>query len=150
MVEQNPRLEFLKKEIAARRFGLVRRSNYYQATAFWPFMISVVLSAIVTVLLGFNDPGLRETFRLTALGLTAIVTIANAYNSFYSNRQLWVANNKALNRLYRLIFDIAYSEQGDHYVSDTETEAFRATYQCILDELNAAWEKNREGKKLSA
>ena len=147
MAEQNPRLEYLKAEIADRIKGGKYRSRYYQVRAFWPFMTATCLSAIVTVLLGFTGKPLTDTFRLIALGLTALVTMLNAYNAFYSDKELWVANNNALNRFYRLNFNIAYAEQGDKYISDAETEEFKAIYQDILDELNASWQKNRLSKK---
>jgi hypothetical protein len=147
MNKTDNRLEFLKGEIDKRikSFESKRDSRRNQSSLL--FMISAVISAITTILLGLNIANMQDYFKMIALGLSATATVINAYNSFYSNRELWVAFNRAINELLHLKFNIEFAENGINPIVDQDIEIYKTTYQKILDEVNESWRKNRSIEK---
>jgi hypothetical protein len=141
------KLEFLKACIDQRLVRIDSHRIDFKKRAFKSFILSTVLSAITTILLGLNIPSLAEVVRITALSLTTTVTVINAYNSYFSHKELWIANNIAKNRLLQLKFNIDYAEQGEQSISDSQIENFKKNYQDILNDLNATWQKNRLNQK---
>jgi hypothetical protein len=142
---QNPKLTFLLENIDYEIGDTFKSHKYYRSMALWPFMISSALSALVTVLLGLNNfLCLKEWFRVSALLLTAMVTVLNAFSAFYKNRENWVAYTVAETQLYKLKFDIDYDGQDGHLMTDAEVNVYKQRYQKILDELNNAWRHNRK------
>jgi hypothetical protein len=102
-------------------------------------MSTSVLAAVTAIILGLNvQQSMQVVVKTAALIISAIITVINAFNAFYNHRELWIGNNHALNRFYKLKFDIAYCEQGGT-VTQQDVNGFRDTYQNILDELNEDW-----------
>ena len=66
----------------------------------------------------------------------------SGYNSFFDNKQMWIANNNALNEFYKLSFDIEFAET-NLSVDEVIVEKFKNDYQSILDKLNSVWTSSR-------
>jgi hypothetical protein len=143
MPTQNEQLDFIKKMIMERLADADSSRLFYRQRAYRYYISTIVLGAFTTVLLGLNIETLKETARIGALIITSLVTIINAYNAFFNNKELWVANNSAVNRFYQLNFDISFAEKNLTKISDEEILIFKKRYQEILDELNTTWQKNR-------
>jgi Protein of unknown function (DUF4231) len=143
MPTQNEQLDFIKKMIMERLADADSSRLFYRQRAYRYYISTIVLGAFTTVLLGLNIETLKETARIGALIITSLVTIINAYNAFFNNKELWVANNSAVNRFYQLNFDISFAEKNPTKISDEEILIFKKRYQEILDELNTTWQKNR-------
>jgi hypothetical protein len=143
MAAESQKLVFLKESINERLAGSNSRRYYFRKRAFYNHMLAAVLAAVTTVLLGLNIEPLKEYIRIAALILSAMTTLLSVYSAFYNDKELWVANNNAVNRFYQLLFDIQFEERGEKDLTEEQIDGFRKTYQNILDELNATWAKNR-------
>jgi len=148
MSENLEKLAFLRENILHQIEGVNQRRISYRNKAFSIFIWATVLSGITTVLLGVNADNLKEPFRISALILTACLTVINAYNTFLGHKELWITNNVAHNRLLELDFNIGYFEKGNNDITTAQVEGFKKSYQEILNELNASWQKNRSGQKV--
>lgn len=136
-------LELIKKSIQKRIESIDRKRLKYRNNAYRTFITVTILGALVTVLLGLNLKGYEEPIRIMSLIITAVVTILNAYNSFFSHKELWVANNSALNRFYALQFTIAFLEESGQPFDAATVNTLKDEYDQILNELNNNWLKGR-------
>lgn len=141
------KLDFLKVSIAERLKNIDSKRIYYRRQAFSAYILTAVLSAITTILLGLKIPELNEFVRISALVITTVITVISAYNAFFNNKELWIANNIARNRFYKLHFEIEYAEKAPDTISDEVVTGFKNSYQEILDDLNATWQKTRRNEK---
>lgn len=137
-------LELLKEKIAERIKGINSRRLHYRSQAFYAFISTAALASVTTILLGLNlDDPWKERIRIAALVITTIITLINTYNAFFNHKELWVANNSALNRFYELQFDIEFFEKGSMPLELIAVDEFKKRYQAILNELNQTWYKSR-------
>ena len=144
------KLEFLKQEIAARLIHMDSSRLFYRKMAFRMYFGAAVLGAVTTVLLGLNIEGIREVLRISALIITATVTVINAYMAFFNHKDLWLAYNLAQNRFKTLQFEIDFTEKGGGELTMDQVLHFQAAYQSIIDELNNTWVKSRTPEKKTA
>lgn len=144
----NPKLNLLKEEVANRITSIDESRVYYRKRSFGFYISITILSAIVTILLGsaFESPDLENWLKRISLALTAMITVLSAYNIFFNHKELWVANNQALNSLKELRFNIDFREADATPVSTAEIDDLKKKYQLILDELNSTWAKSRATK----
>ncbi len=138
-----PQLQLLKDKIDKHIKNINDSRIYYRTKAFSLYISTTVLSALVTVILGLGIHDLDAYSKGISLLLSALITVLSAYNTFFNHKELWTANNNALNKFYELRFNIEFREQGASPLSQTEVDDFRKNYQLILDELNATWAKSR-------
>lgn len=137
-------LELLKSKIDDRINGINSRRLYYRRQAFYAFIGTAILSALATVLLGLQSQSRYiETIRISCLIITSIITIINTYNAFFNHKELWIANNNALNKFYELKFNIEYFEKESQPWDMQSLLIFKQTYQEILNDLNQIWSKTR-------
>lgn len=136
-------LEFLKTETEARIKNINSRRFYYRRKSFLTYISTAALAALTTVLLGMQAEGkLAENIRMASLVITTVITLINTYSAFFNHKELWVANNTALNKFYELKFNLEFHEKGGQLTPEI-VDNFRATYQAILDDLNQTWLKSR-------
>jgi len=146
MSDATEKIQLLKDAIEKRVQSVDSKRMYYRKQSLTMFTASTILSAIITILLGLKIPELNEFVRLTALIISTTLTIINGYNAFFNYRDLWLANNMARNKLYSLQFSIEFMEKGGAITNDN-ADSLKNTYQDIIDELNAGWEKSKLSKK---
>jgi hypothetical protein len=147
MSAETEKMDFLKQEINARLAHVDGSRLFYRKMAYRLYMSAIMLGAVTTVLLGLNIEGFKEVIRITALIITASVTVINAYMAFFNHKDLWLAYNLAQNRFKTLLFEIEFTEKGGEPLQMSQVMAFEATYQSIIDELNSTWQKNRTPEK---
>lgn len=136
--------EFLKTSVNDRINGINKRRLNYRQQAFYAFFSTAALAALATVLLGLQLNGKWvETIRITALIITSLITLINTFNAFFNHKELWIANNTALNKLYELKFNMEYVEKGSQPFDLQVIDLYKKKYQEILDELNQTWYKSR-------
>ncbi|HLP65510.1 SLATT domain-containing protein [Flavobacterium sp.] len=140
-------LQLLKEQIEIRIRNIDSRRIYYRKRSFFSFISTSVLAAISTLLLGLNFMNWKEEIRICVLVITSLITVVNTYNSFFNYKELWVANNDALNQFRELNFNIEYFQKGKVEIDDATLTAFKNQYQTILNELNQVWHKSRLDKK---
>jgi hypothetical protein len=142
MAIESPSLQFLKEQINGR-IAIINQSRlFYRKIAFWTYLSITILAASSTIILGLNIKCFEEGLRITALILSGLITILSAYNTFFDNKQMWIANNNALNAFYKLIFDIQFAETNAQ-INEVTILQFKKDYQHILDTLNATWTNSR-------
>ena len=135
-------LLFLKNKIKERINAINERRIYYRKIAFWTYLSITVLAASSTIILGLNLKNFSDHLRIAALILSGLISILSGYNSFFDNKQMWIANNNALNEFYKLSFDIEFAET-NLSVDEVIVEKFKNDYQSILDKLNSVWTSSR-------
>lgn len=145
MPTENSQLVFLKEQINERLKKTNSSRIYYRKRSFRFYMLTSVLTAITTIILGLNLKNVfyNDATRITALIITTIVTLLNVYNAFFNHKELWVAYNNATNKFHQLQFEIEFEEKSGNEMNETKIELFRKSYQNIIDELNSTWDKNR-------
>lgn len=136
-------LELLKASIENSIVSSKSRRKYYEMRSFYAFISTAFLAAITTIILGINIETWANEIRIASLIITSLITFITSYNAFFNFKDLWVANNRALNQMYELRFTILFSEAGDIPIDMAKAEAFRKQYQEILNELNSSWYKAR-------
>lgn len=136
-------LNFLKSQIEKRIANINNTRSYYRKVSFWTYGSISTLAALSTIALGLNIEHLGESPRIFALIISGLITVLSAYTTFFNHKELWVANNNALNSLRKLKFDIEYKEQNLSGLDTKLTENFKKEYQRILDNLNNSWNKSR-------
>jgi hypothetical protein len=136
---ENEQLKFLKEQIEQRATSLNNSRLYYRKIAFWTYLSITILAALSTIILGLNIAELKDIPRIVVLIITGFITVISAYNTFFDNKEMWVANNNALNELYKLKFDLSFRERQKIDIDDNTVEEFRQQYQDIHNRLNKIW-----------
>lgn len=139
----NEQFKLLLDSIAERIENFDQKRIYYRHRAAKAYFSTAILAAISTILLGLNINGWADIIRITVLIITTLITILNSYNTFYNYKELWIANNDALNRLYALNFNMNFFLKGGIVLTVEILKGFKDEYQSILDELNQVWHKSR-------
>jgi hypothetical protein len=147
---------FLDKEIQARldTFNRLKNENYTEVMIFGT--LSIVLSAIVTLLLGLK---IKKDTANPALGLTnfalvvsVLVTAVNSYQEFRDPKSFWIRYTVTSNSLRSLQFKLQnFTIKVRTSSISKEDIQYKLTelcndYQNILDETNEDWKKIRINK----
>ena len=145
----NEQFSLLKDQILKRIENFDKKRISYRRGTARTYFSTAILAALSTVLLGMHIDGWAEPVRVIVLIITAFLSILNSYNAFYNYKELWVANNDALNKLYALGFSMDFAAKGKNPLSDQDIQAFKDQYQSILNELNQVWYKSRKDNHAS-
>ncbi len=145
MSDLNSQLDFINQSVTRRIEGIKGRIKYYRKVAFWTYFGSAILAALISFLLGVNatDKSVAETIRLITLVISCSLSVLAAYNAFYSHKEMWIANNEALNDFYSLKFEIDFYLSGGADISQIKIEELIDKYQTFLKRLNDGWTKSR-------
>lgn len=141
------KLKLIEKEIddRVREFARKRRSDKY-----WAFglkVMSVLLAAIITILLGLQvGADLSTSFKNIALVLGALITVLNAYEAFYDYRALWIRRTVTLVNLYKLQRDFRFYKSGTEpgEISSAAVAKFKEHLDEIMDRDLRNWLKLRD------
>jgi len=139
----NEQFKLLQDLIAKRIQNFDQKRINYRRSAARAYFSTAVLAALSTILLGLHIDGWAEPVRVIVLIITTSITVLNSYNTFYNYKELWVANNDALNHLYALNFSMDFFLKGGTQLTEQNLKSFKDEYQAILDELNQVWHKSR-------
>ncbi len=111
-------------------------------------LASLVTSALVTVLIGWNSAGLEIWLNNIALAGAATVTLLSALEPFFNYRALWVEHEEAAWRFYAVQDDIEFYLAGKEIadVDDAQLDEYHARIRRIWDELSQRWLSFRRGE----
>lgn len=140
-------LAFLKDELEYRITRVDENKIYFRKRAYYAYISTTILAAISTIILGLNFEKFENHIRIIALCLSGVITVVNAYNTFFNHKDIWIANNEALNKLRELKFDIEFAEKEHHELTTPQISKFKTRYQTILYELNKTWKEKRQTHK---
>ncbi|MBD2107803.1 DUF4231 domain-containing protein [Nodosilinea sp. FACHB-13] len=139
--------EFLKQKIEKQISSFKRRKEHNQTKAVRTKLISILLAASTTVLLGLK--GLNESGQLIvqnlAFVLSAAVTFVTGLDAYFDHQGLWVRYQGTLNDLYELKTDLEYllvHAAGE--VPENELDQLYRRYQVILRDTNSTWSSLRK------
>lgn len=140
--------EWLKKNIhdSIEHVRNNRRLNQRRASTIK--ITSILLSGVVTILLGLQFVGFEKYFKDIAFTFGAIVTLINALEPFFNFRALWVEHELALANLYGLKDELEFYLAGtspQNINTDTLFE-FHKKYREIWVSLSTAWIRYRRGE----
>jgi ABC-type transport system involved in cytochrome bd biosynthesis fused ATPase/permease subunit len=121
-----------------------KRSNLRKASLVR--IISVLLSAVATVLLGLQITGMGETFKSIAFVLGATVTMLNAFEPLFNFRASWMEHEMALAEMHRLQnkFEFYLAGTKPETVDGEKLAEFFESYNSIWKSLNQAWMRDRK------
>lgn len=142
----NTKLDFLKKSIEARIEGINDRRLFYRRQSYYVYLSTASLAALTSILSGLKFPQISEIVRIITMIVASAITLINTYSAFYHHKEMWVANNEALNKFYELKFNVEFYENDISSITDEKVEQFKNSYQVILNELNQSWYKTKTAK----
>jgi Protein of unknown function (DUF4231) len=139
------RLNWLQTEVDNLVGRYQRDSRDYKRQASRLKLVSVFLSAIVTVLLGLklNDEALSIALSNGALVLSAAITVLSAYEAFFDPRALWVRETVTFARLKDLQRDLRFWAAGreSEDLDPAEVEKFKLRLDAVLEDTLKYWMK---------
>ena len=139
------RLNWLQSDIDVLVGRYQADARDYKKQAFRLRIVSVLLAAIVTVLLGLklNDAALTAAFSNGALVLSAAITVLSAYEAFFDPRALWVRETVTFARLKDLQRDLRFWAAGRDMetVDPAEVEKFKVRLDSVLEDTLKYWMK---------
>jgi hypothetical protein len=141
------RLTWLQTEID----NLVERYHdecaRYKREAFQLRIVSVILAAMITVLLGLKLTNIAVVawFSNMALVLGAAISVLSAYEAFFDPRALWVRETVTFARLKDLQRDVRFWSTGEDpdAINATVLEMFKRRLDAILEDTLKYWMKIR-------
>jgi hypothetical protein len=140
-------LNWLQTEVDDLVKRYQRESAHHKKHAFRLRIMSVLLAATITVLLGLklqNTP-LAEYLSNVALILGAAITVLSAYEAFFDPRALWVRETVTFARLKDLQRDLRFWASGlDAETIDVEVLGrYKSKLDSILEDTLKYWMKIR-------
>jgi hypothetical protein len=151
-MKPNDKLAFLLAEIDKLVNRYKVESLRYKKNAFRLRIVSVLLAALITILLGlkFKDVEFSHIFTNISLVLGAAITVISAYEAFFDPRALWVRETVTFVRLKDLKRDIEFWRTGkDPEDIDLEKlESYKNKLDNILDDTLKYWMKIRGAPEL--
>lgn len=140
-------IKFIEDEVKKRITSFNERRKFYRRGTFTFTILSAILSAVTTFLIGFGQIYDIKLVSVIALGTSASMTILTAWDSFYGHRDRWIQNNDTLMKLYELYSDIQYKKAVSNCkMNMEEINAFYMRYGNVLREANLSWREKRDIK----
>lgn len=137
---------WLKKEVEDLLKHYKADRDRHKNLALWLKILSVLLAAIVTILLGLQvDENIETLLKNIALMMGATITVINAYEAFFDPRALWVKETSVYVRLKDLKRDMEFYRMGrdDQAVRETDIAKFKERLTDILADSLQEWLKIR-------
>ena len=137
-------IDFIESEIQKRIKSFDERRKFYRKGTFQSTMLTALLSATTTFLIGFGQIYNLTIVSIIALATSSFMTVVSAWESFYNYRPRWIQNNDTLMKLYELNSDIKYQKslKGSH-LNTEEIDKFYQRYEVILRAANENWKDDR-------
>ena len=137
------RLLWLQKEIDNLVSRYQNESRRYKKVAFRLKIISVVLAATITVLLGLKlqYASVANILSNVALFLSAAITVLSAYEAFFDPRALWVRETVTFAHLKDLQRDLLFWTSGadPNLIRMEDLDRFKARLDLILEDTLKYW-----------
>ena len=122
-----------------------RSAAWYRYVYFATAMSTLILSALITVISGWNSSSSKFDQGHIVLVLGALSTVVSGGGFFFSPKNSWLIFAASINRLRALRSKIEFVKMlPEHIDSDKELAEFYSEYQAIMDMQNTAWLDLRE------
>lgn len=87
-------------------------------------LTAIILSALITLILGIETSDMGVYQKNTALFLGAILTVINGWNILFNYKKLWVRQKRTLFSLYQLQSKMGYLKSQKNYDKKNIDELF--------------------------
>jgi hypothetical protein len=143
--EVKEKVDFLNTEISNRLNTFESKRNQNRKEAIALKIISSILGALITILLGLKlGTGFEAAAVNIALVLGATISIVNTFEVFWNPKSLWIKYTVTTNELRSLRSDIEYlTKKGIDKITVKEIDELYKRYCTILKETNKSWQKYR-------
>jgi uncharacterized membrane protein SirB2 len=151
----NPKLHVLHSQLTEALSAFETKRLRNKNTAFRTYLGATVLSAIVTVVLGFQGVPIDKVpyVQNAALILSSIVTMLMGFETFFNHRALWVRYTQTVSQLLSIRAKIQYLEaNGSFGTQDVELDKLFDELQLTLTQTNNWWQSQRSeslGRKVT-
>ncbi|UZR93882.1 SLATT domain-containing protein [Chondrinema litorale] len=108
-----------------------RRKN--KVRAFVIRVMSTLMAAVITILLGLNIEGLEKTFNTMALVISGFLTVIGILQKLLDSKDLWVQYTSTVAKLEGLLFSIEYLEEGKNALRLKDVEFIKLKYDRIME-----------------
>jgi len=146
-MKPSDQLQYLLKEIDDLVARYKDESSYYKKVAFRLKLISVLLAALITILLGIKltNTEYAASINNISLILSASITVIGASEAFFDPRSLWVRETVTFVRLKDLQRDVLFWSAGkeENDLDVNKLDSFKSRLDRILDDTLKYWMKIR-------
>jgi hypothetical protein len=144
-------LDYLYRQIDAVCKKRLNLAKWYRRVNFGYQLAAAALSALVTVITGFQSAAPDRNISATniVLVLSALVTLITLAGGFYTPRELWVVIMGHCGHLEDLKIRLEFEERGPDFESrrDEITDWGFKEYQKLIDDYEEKWKAIREKGK---
>ena len=144
-MDQKKRLNWLEEEIDKIVERYKADAGRHKKVAFRLRILSVLLSAIITIFLGLKleNVSVSNVLSNIALILSAAITVVGAYEAFFDPRALWVRETITFARLKDLQRDFRFYSSGleDGTIKIEDLDKFKSKLDSILEDTLKYWMK---------
>ena len=136
------KMAYLEKEISRNINKMKKKADKNKRRASIVSISSAVLGALVTVALGLQIESIEEVLKNIALVSGALISVVNAFESFFGYRSLWLKQKATLLNLYSLSNEIEFFKTGLEDSSDIDENVvsnYFQRYQDIWDVASEEW-----------
>jgi hypothetical protein len=138
---------FLRTRLAAGIVSFRRRRVVNRRAAFALRIAVTSFGSLTTILRGLRGNALfsdqDNIFSAMALIMSAAVTIASTWETFFDHRWLWIQYTDTLTNLYRISDELEYVTAGNKPVPPERLEALFQQLQDTFQQANVAWSGKR-------
>ncbi|WP_077000014.1 SLATT domain-containing protein [Variovorax sp. KK3] len=155
--QQQPRqhaetqLAFVYRQIEATYSKRLKLAKWYRRLNFGYQMSAAALSALVTVITGFQTMSSDKSIVAAnvVLVISAIITLITLAGGFYTPRELWVVIMQHCGELENLKAQLEFEERSPDYEARQDEIAIWGfkEYERLIDEYEAKWKVIREKGK---
>lgn len=147
--QASKKLDLLVTNITAsvKEYSSKRNKNKNPALIFK--VLTTLLSAIVTILLGFNFQTIGYGTEFNgwtaniALSISALTTVVGVWGTFFDYNKLWVKYQVVVLELEALLKDITYIREGNSNIQMRDVNFFKKRYNTVLADVRGFINKVR-------
>ncbi|MBX2844196.1 MAG: DUF4231 domain-containing protein [Flammeovirgaceae bacterium] len=128
------KIEILKKQIYQKIQYYIKQRRKNKIRAFSFRVLSTLLAAVVTILLGLNFEGFEKLFNTLALIISGFITVIGILQKFLDSKDLWVRYTETVGKLEALQFSIAYLQESKNAIKLKDVEFVKLKYDKVMEE----------------
>ncbi|MFC5452174.1 DUF4231 domain-containing protein [Paenibacillus aestuarii] len=134
-MSSNEKAKFLQQEIQDMILFFQKRKRRNKKKAFYIKLLTIICSALISVLLGLKDINAGNLLVNISIGLGAFITVLNFIESFYNHKELWIKEAKAHIELLELKTNIDFYIVGEDNsnIKLTDLEKFKDRFNEIIN-----------------
>ena len=142
-MSENSQVAFLQKELDGQISRITGERNRHKRKALWIRLAIAGLSALATIVLGWQGAPFPELLKNIALVLNAAITVIAAYDIFFEPRKLWVRETLLVSKLKDLQRDLQYDLAGNSNLPEDALSQYKDDIDQVFKESLDNWVKDK-------